>query len=250
MLSRLVLPREPSPPPPLLSWPPLASSCVSGGHSCAWRTHVPVHAASWQAPPAPVSPSIVSMPPFPGGKLLVLIELQRGASLCTTVLTCSVGLCTSRFLKIAGGSCGTTIFPVSGWRFTCCGACGVCGVWCRMRVRELLCTVQQYTEHQTPQRLAKPACCSRLTACKLVKVEAWNVAQWMSVNALYGGMPSCCAVCVLCDHEVMHESSLALAQTNNGKVWRAVVPALPFWPPAFPRVPSFHQTATHTTILL
>ena len=196
MPSRLVLPREPSPPPPLLSWPPLASSCVSGGHSCAWRMHVPVHAASWQAPPAPVSPSIVSMPPFPGVKFLVLIELQRGASLCTN--------------HSAHLFCRAVHIPLfkDSWRFlwynhlSCLRmalhllwcARGVCGAACES---ESCCTEQQYTEHHT-KLLAKPACCSRLTACKLVKVEAWNVEQWMSVNALYGGMPSCCAVCVLC----------------------------------------------------
>lgn len=160
MLSRLVLAREPSPPPPFLSWPPLASSCVSGGHSCAWRTHVPVHAASWQAPPAPALPSIVSMPPFPGGKFLVLIELGDGERVCalTTVLTFAVGLCTSCFLKIAGGSCGTTIFPVSGWRFTCLWCVEsvwsvVCGVVCAACESESCCVQCSTPIHSTPNYL-------------------------------------------------------------------------------------------------
>lgn len=151
MLSRLVLPREPSPPPPFLSWQPLASSCVSGGHSCAWRTHVPVHAASWQAPPVPALLSIVSMPPFPGVKFLVLIELGDGER---------------EFVHHSAHLfCRTVHIPLfkDSWRFLwynhlSCLRMALHLLWCGMQVRELLCTVQQAnTSNYLPSQLVAVA---------------------------------------------------------------------------------------------
>ena len=86
-----------------------------------------------------------------------------------------------------------------------------------MRVRELLYSAAgQYTEHQTTCQASLLQSLDSLQISKGRSMECGTMDVCQRI--VRGNAILLCRVCVVCDHEVMHESSLALAQTNNGKV--------------------------------